>query len=238
MPSHFSTIGFPLASREDFAALAQQLVAEAQPVSTKGGQYLRWKGAAGEEVWLQIDGDQSLIGMNPHYVGRGSVAVRIEKRVKRPDDTILDGAFHGWAAPDEDDGGAYPFVFDSPDAATYVTLRPPQVVDVQLAAFAHEITFHASPEAFDASQADQDLKFAVESFIPSGLFSPDGSTTDPPEALAIFTGHVRESAVRKNAITGATFYWALVETLGGRFDVVIDPELLPAVLSPGGVLSG
>jgi hypothetical protein len=238
MPSHFSTIGFSLASQDDFAALAQQLAAEAEPISTKAGQYLRWKGIAGEEVWLQIDRGNDLIGMNPHFVGRSSVAVRVDARVQRPTDTALDGAFHGWSAPDGGDGGAYPFVFDSPDAATYVTLRPPQVVDVQVAAFAHEIAFYDSPEAFGASQGDEKVKFASQSFIPSGLFAPDGGTTDPPEALAIFTGHVNETAVHKNSITGATFYWALVETLGGLFDVVIDSTLLPAAPSRGGVLSG
>jgi hypothetical protein len=238
MPSHFSTIGFSLASPDEFVALARQLAAEAQPIPTKAGQYLRWTGKAGEEVWLQVDRSHDLIGMNPHFVGRSSVAVRVESRVRRPKDSALDGAFDVWAAPDGEEGGAYPFVFDSPDAATYVTLQPPQVVNVQVAAFAHDVTFHDSPEAFGASQADREVRFASQSFIPSGLFGPDGGKTDPPEALAIFTGHVNEAAVRKNSLTGATFYWALVETLGGLFDVVIDSTLLPAPPSPGGVLSG
>lgn len=239
MPSHFSTIGFSIASQEEFAALAHQLAADAQPISTKRGEYLQWKGGGGEEMWLQVDHTRDLMGMNPHFAGRSSVTVRIESRVRRPNDTELDGAFHGWAAPTDDvQEGAYPFVFDSPDAGTADAMQLPQVVQVQVAAFAHELSLHDSPEAFSASQAGKVARFASQSFIPSGLFTPGEGKTDPPEAHAIFTGHVREAASRRNSITGAAFRWALVDTLGGAFDVVWDPELLSAVPLPGSVLSG
>ena len=39
-------------------------------------------------------------------------------------------------------------------------------------------------------------------------------------------------------VTGHPFWWALVDTLGGTFDVVIDPELLPAAPRRGNVLQG
>ena len=57
---------------------------------------------------------------------------------------------------------------------------------------------------------------------PSGLFAPGGSNLASPESHAVFTGHVIVGGVRQNSITGRAFYWALVDTLGGRYDVVID----------------
>ena len=60
----------------------------------------------------------------------------------------------------------------------------------------------------------------------------------PPRAEAVFSGHVLESGRRTNRLTGADFIWCLVETLGGVYDVVIDPELLPDVPRVGGVLQG
>lgn len=240
MPSHFSTIGFDVQTQEGFVALARQVAEQAQAIPAKPGQYLRWTGGSGEELWLQIDADGDLIGMNPHFGGASSVRVALQARVRRESDTALDGAFHGWADPEQDkpDSGAYPFVFDVPDAATYSDLELPGIAKAQIAAFAHEITFHASPSAHSVSQADQEVKFASQSFIPSGLFTPDGVTTQPPEAMAIFTGHVVQARVRKNAITGAPFYWALVDTLGGTYDVVVEQNLLAHVPSAGGVLSG
>jgi hypothetical protein len=41
-----------------------------------------------------------------------------------------------------------------------------------------------------------------------------------------------------NVISGAQYWWALVDTLGGTFDVVIDPALLPDQPRAGNVVSG
>jgi len=76
------------------------------------------------------------------------------------------------------------------------------------------------------------------SFIPSGLLSPAGRPVDPPEPHALFIGGVVEAEERRHAVTDAPFWWALVETVGGTFDVVIDPELLPTPPRAGNVLSG
>ena len=238
MPSHLSAIGFPVQSQEDYETLVRALAEEAQPISTMQGRYLLWKGGVGEELWLQVDRSNDFVGMNPHFAGQSSVLVRVESRIRRPGDSVLDGAFQGWADPEPDAQGAYPFVFDAPDFAMHASLDPPQVVRVQLAAFAHEVEFHESPEVFGASQADLPVKFASQSFAPVGLFDLDGTKPDPPQAYAMFAGHVTEAGARRNSRTGETFYWALVDTFGGVFDVVIDPALLPAAPSPGGVLQG
>jgi hypothetical protein len=240
MPSHFSTIGFSVESQDDFVELAQQVVGQAQAIPAKGGEYLRWKGGGGEELWLQVDRAGDLIGMNPHFTGKSSVRVGITARIRRPPDTPLDGAFHGWARPpgESAEEGAYPFVFDTPDAATYSEFAPPGVVEAQIAAFAHEITFYDSEQAFDSAQSEREVKFASQSFIPSGLFTPEGGKPDAPEAHAIFTGHIVEAAALRNSHADLPFYWALVETLGGTFDVVIDDSLLPQAPAPGGILSG
>lgn len=240
MPSHFSSIGFPLRTQEEFVALAEQVAGDAEVVPAQVGHYLRWTGSAGEELWLQVDGEERLIGMVPHFTGKSAVRVGITERVTRPSDTSLDGAFHGWASPPEDvpADGTYPFVFDLPDAATYADLVPPAIVDTQIAAFAHDLSFYESEDAFLASQAERSVKFAAKSFIPSGLFAPEGAQPAVPEAMAIFTGVVVESAVCQNAVTGASFLWALVDTVGGSFDVVADPELLSQAPPAGGVVSG
>ncbi len=239
MPSHFSTIGFEVQNQEGLIALVKQVAPQAQAVPAKAGRYLRWVGTSGEELWLQEDKTGALIGINPHFRGKSSVRVRLQARVVREGDTPLDGSFQGWADPEQDrpESGAYPLVFDAPDAAAHVELQLPAIAEVQIAAFAHEISSYNTPEAFLASQEDR-IKFASQSFIPSGMFKPDLTTLAPPEATAIFTGHVIEAEVRKNSLTGRPFFWALVDTLCGKYDVVIDQSLLARVPSEGGVLSG
>ncbi len=91
-------------------------------------------------------------------------------------------------------------------------------------------------EYFNAQESD--MKFAVESFIPSGLFKPDGETTTPPVAQAIFSGRIIETKNRTNGHTAKEYFWAKISVLGDEIDVVADPEILKGKLLNGGILSG
>jgi hypothetical protein len=236
--SHFSSVGFPLRSEADLYELADRIGEHAEPLATDRGTYFRWSDPSGAEVWLQANTDNEGVGMNPHFVGKSTVRVRLTARPDPHSPSPLDGRFHGWADPSdsEEPSGAYPFLFDAPDAGCHDELELPTTVVVQIAAFAHEISAFDSPEAYMASQTHE-VKFASQSFIPSGLFNLEGDDR-PPRAEAIFAGHVRESERRTNRLTGKDFFWCLVDTLGGSFDVVIDPELLTDLPKVGGVIHG
>jgi hypothetical protein len=239
MPSHLSTIGFSIETQEDFVRLAEQISSTAAGVPVKGGAYLRRTGSSGEEFWLQLSARRDLIGMNPHFTGASRIRVGIVARVTRPGDTILDGALHAWASPSEDspEDGAYPFVFDAPDAAAYSDLEIPGIAEAQIAAFAHQVSYFDSEGDYDASQSADDVRFASRSFFPSGLFA-DGTNDAPPTANATFTGQVLQAERRTNGVSNQKFWWALVGTLGGEYDVVIDPALLNRAPAVGGILSG
>lgn len=240
MPSHFSTIGFPIETLEDFDQLAEMTSRTAVEVPVRDGSYLRWTGFGGEEVWLQLSTRRELIGMNPHFSGASRIRVGIEARITRPRGTLLDGALEAWASPsgDSPESGEYPFVFDLPDAAAYPDLEIPGMAEAQVAAFAHQISFFPSEEDYYASQRPHVPGFASRSFIPSGTFRPAGHEVDPPTAEAIFTGQVLQAECRTNPISLKKYWWALVDSLGGAFDVVIDPVLLPQLPAVGGFLSG
>lgn len=222
-----------------FAALADRIGPLSTPIEVEDGIYWRWSSECGAEVWLLTNTDGELVGMTPFFSGDARIRVRLTGRVSRPGDTPLEGAFHGWADPGEidPDSGAFPFVFDAVDYCEYAGMPLPAVVHAQIAAFAHEISVYPTPEAYTASQSGE-IKFASQSFIPLGLFSPEGGSTEPPGSTAIFTGHVAATEAKINSLTGAKFYWARVDTLGGSFDVVIDPELCDTAPVVGGVLSG
>lgn len=161
--------------------------------------------------------------------------VLIKERVENPKDNELDGAFYAWSGNGEDNG--YPFVFDVPDIWTYNNIKLPQVVVIQLSAFAHEIKgFETEKEYFEAQEGE--MKFAVESFIPSGLFEPDGKCTIPPTANAIFSGRIIDTQKRTNTHTNSEYVWAKVSILGNELDVVTDPEIIVGKLVKGGVLNG
>jgi hypothetical protein len=236
--SHFAAIGFPVASGDDFIALAEEAGAIATPVPATLGDYLRWSPTTGEELWLQVTPDHRVVGMNPHFRGRSSMRVQLEARVPRADHTALDGAFRAWAMPEGDDEAArlFPFVFDAPDADVHAALALPATALVQLAGFAHEVVGFPSAEAFAASP--RGATFASRAFIPAGLFGADGEELAEPRAYAVVIGHVQESATLENQLTHRPYHWALLDTYGGAMDVVADPAVLGEMPKPGGVVMG
>jgi len=237
MPSQFSSVGFRVRTGEDLAALATEVADKAERVSTEPGEYLKWAPPSGEQLWLQVTPDGNAMGMTAHFAGLSTIRVAVEARITRPGHTPLEGAFLAWANPPEGTttGGDYPFAFDCPDAATHLDLALPAILTAQVAAFAQRIAVYASPAAHASQSADGG---ASQSFIPSGLISPSGEPVIPPESSALIAGHVIEASPRVNAVSGLPYWWALVATVGGTFDVVIDPELLADCPRAGQVISG
>jgi hypothetical protein len=240
VPSQFSAIGFHVTSGEDLAALASRVAERADTIDAGQGQYLRWAPPSGEQLWLQVKRTGDAMGMNPHFEGKSEVRVALEARVGRKSHTPLDGTFLAWANPPAgaDAGGDYPFAFDCPDAAVHEALPLPAMVTAQIAAFAQQLSVYESEAAYETARVAQGLAFGSRSFIPSGLISPSGEPVTPPESHALIAGHVVEAAERRNAVTDEPFWWALLDTVGGTFDVVIDPSLLSAPVRTGNVLSG
>ena len=240
MPSQFSTLGFSITSGEDLAALASRVADKAERISTPPGEYLKWAPPSGEQLWLQISPKGDAMGMTPHFAGKSSMRLAIEARVARPSHTPLDGTFLAWANPPAGaaTGGDYPFVFDCPNAATHLELALPATVPAQMAAFAQQVSRYESPAEYAASQAAEGVHHASRSFIPSGLISPAGTPVTPPEPHALIAGHVIEASTQVNTVSGRPYWWALLDTVGGTFDVVIDPALLAEQPRAGDVLSG
>jgi hypothetical protein len=101
MSSNLSSIGFQVKTEEQFRDLAETVAQSAFQIKTKKGAYLHWCCDSGVELWLQVNYRNELVGMNPHFAGTGVTRVGLTSRFQRPDDTELDGAFHGWAEPEE-----------------------------------------------------------------------------------------------------------------------------------------
>ena len=235
-----SDLGFLVESKADFEALALKALEHGTDIQTASGTYVRWSPGAGIELWMQLDAAGDVVGLNPHYAGQTRMRVGLTARVPRPESSILDGAFHGWADPAdaEPESGAYPFVFDAPDYELTGGVVVPSICAVQLTAFAHELKAYESEESYEAAQTGP-LKYAAESFIPAGLFNAaSGESTEPPQAHAIFTARVLDTALITNPTSEREFCWAHLRTLGGELDMVADPDLLSGYLTKGGIVSG
>jgi hypothetical protein len=234
--THFSTIGLPLSTDTELLECVERVMPDAEKFPTPHGTYYRWVDPSGAELWIQLNAENELIGVNPHFGGRSRVRVLLTHFLDMGNPNLLEGRFHGWADPTKavaDQSGAYPFLCDAPDAACHLGLTFPTEVDVQVAAFAHDIQVFPNPKAFDATQTS-DTWQTSQSFVPAGLLG----AANEGRAEAAFNGHVIRSERRTNRLTGVEFIWCLVNSTGGTFDVVVDPELLPQLPPAGGVISG
>lgn len=239
--SNFSNIGFTVSSQEELSELINHAYAQGTPIEVNEGVYVIYKDASQAELWVQVNNQNEYVGLNPHYRGKSKRRVRLTNEILSPH-SELDGAFYAWAEPVTDsqevESGQYPFVFDVPDARVYTQVKFPQDLDIQLTAFAQELSVFASEAAFNQSQAEDEVKWATQSFIPSGLFSPKDDGCQGPSAYAIFTGFIKEVELKTNALSQEQFYWLLVDTLGGEVDIVADPRYFIETPQVGGVVSG
>ncbi len=239
MHSHFSSIGFDVSTAQELQDMLRSVLTSASIHAAKGGRYLHWSSYSGAELWVSVDDRKELLGISPHFRGRSRVRVRIESWEKGSADNPLEGAAYGWADPSSSSpsSGAYPFAFTLPDFQLHSSKALPLVVVAQIAAFADDLHVYESEEAFDTSQAGS-VKLAPKSFIPAGLFDvvqQDQITRDP---CAIIAGKVRRHQERVNQMSGNHFHWALIDTLGGSYDVVMPEAPMTKSLHRGAIVHG
>ncbi|WNJ19643.1 hypothetical protein [Pontibacter sp. G13] len=237
--SNLSDIGFPVESHEEFLELINQAYERGKSIEAEMGQYIQYEDASGAELWLQINQAEELIGMNPHFNGKSRRWVCITGPVNRPE-SELDGAFHGWAAPEfpnRPETGMYPFVFDVPNFYTMGEFDFPKSHLVQLTAFAQEITLYDKESDFLDSQPE-DFPMSAQSFIPSGLFDLGEQGPKEPQALGILSGVIKQHEKLTSTLKKGAFHWMLVETLGGEVDVVTDASLCNKAPKEGGIVHG
>jgi hypothetical protein len=241
--SNLSDIGFPVPSGEqDVNEMIQNVLPFVKIIPCPLGIYYKFTDASGAEIYLQANLGQELIGFNPHFEGQSRRLVALTKIIER-DSSELDGGFHAWAAPSDEtkpETGEYPFVFDVPDFRTVGQIELPQTLEVQLTAFAsNEFRIFGNERDYLDSQEDE-IKMASKSFIPTGMFLPDGSGTpiEPPRPIGMFAGEIKKFELKTNTLSKEKFYWFLIETLGGEADVVADPKLIAGEPQIGGVITG
>lgn len=238
MANHFSALGFNVHSKHELGALANYALQEGAQIESLNGDYIWWSPGRGIELWFQINPQKRVMGMNPHFSHNARMTVGLTQLITRSTFNQMEGAFYGWANPQEGGDGDYPFVFDLPDFDLQRHLVLPAVKQVQIAAFAHELTIFANEASYTASQP----QLAPQAFVPIGLVQKIDGEEIPddarPTAMAILSGRIITSEQLKNPFTNLPFHWAKIETFGGEVDLVAASELVTTELRVGGIVHG
>ncbi len=115
-------------------------------------------------------------------------------------------------------------------------LGPIEDVTIELTAYGNEVEVYSDEnEYYERTDSNR----AAESYIPCGLFRPDGTIPDEEDSpYAFMNGVVRIAEEHYDENIG-TFYALLVECLGVRFTALVKPEELGNKLpSEGNIISG
>ena len=204
------------------------------------GEYRILTSNAGPQLWAAVDRRGRVVALTPHYAGTAACRARLTDRITRADESRFEGAFDGWAVSEsltsavDASCDTVPLLFDAPDYLAHLELRLPALVDVQIAAFASECTWHCDLEAFDAAQATAELPLAEQAFLYLDLFQDDPQRA----ATAILSAQVTETALQVNELSEANFRWASAHTLIGDIDIVADPAVVEGEPTAGGLVNG
>lgn len=251
--SNFNQIGFVVNTEEDYNELCLTHSEKAAfEQETPLGIYVCWqeKPDFGPELWIQAEGD-GIIGMHPYFRGKSEVKIGAVDIIDQSKITPLDAPLFCWFNPEDgnpDSGETQCLV----DMVRYFAFdkKLPSMQTLSISAFAQEMEIYESADKYNEIHKgfteedidDDDFSIVdamgLESFFSVGLFT-DEETDELPEPIALFSGTVLETRKMTNPSTGAPYTWALVQSLGGTFDVVVGKEIQgDAEINVGSVLKG
>lgn len=222
--------------------MIRQAINKGKALKAPHGHYIFWSPGAGIELWVPLNEKWEIVGCSPHFSGSSRIRMRITD-LTQDAEIPLEGSLQAIVESEGYDDLYHP-VIDLPD---FDLVRDrwrslPFTATVQLAAFAYYLNCFKRDADFYASQEQESLQFAAESFLPIGLFSkllnPSEAKPMSTKATAILAGHVQLIESRVNPATGRSFYYLSVQMRSTAIDMVADPTIVTGELVTGGVIQG
>ena len=251
MAGDASCIGLSVGGAEAWRDLTARASVKAREVPSKRGHYLVWECPEGPQIWFhgerRRDGSRNITGFNFHFTGPSRVPTNVTHLIDAPKagpwslERPYEGKLRGWAAPVPGAGpeaeGEVSYLCDLPDYDVPRGWKPPRACEVQVAAFARELTIFPDADAFDAAQAGANPPALSRALVSAGAVLGEAAWGET-EAAAQMTGIVMDFEERSNPLTDQAFLWMSVYTLGGTVDVIADPAAAAGVPERGAVVHG
>lgn len=241
MANHHAAIGFHITDQDDLVDLAFAAVNGGEAFESKNGIYVRWDAGNGAEIWAQLDEENKISAINPHFSGKCIVPMGLTRHVELAEGSKMDGGFYAWVAPSSEDfdaSGKYPLVFDCPNFDLLIDEPLPALANVQLSAFAHQMSAYADARAFDKAQAAEEIQHDQKSFLATGLFDENYEELDPPLPMALIVGIVKQARRLENPFGGGYYHHVVLETLHMDIDIVAAVGSSDGIPRSGGIVKG
>ncbi|MDQ7843150.1 MAG: hypothetical protein QN141_02270 [Armatimonadota bacterium] len=242
MSSHFSAVGFPVRSMDEYWALARRAASSGvRDLAADGSALVRWTVDSGPEIWSTVNRAGEVTGAVPFFATGQRHKIAVTGTGEDPDDELA-GWIDGWIEPTEDDepySGAFPLRVDLVNYAVTRTrlVRFPSVHAVELAALAHEADLYPDPQAY-VNAPGEVYRVPLGSFVSSAHFAADEEVASFTEATGMLSAPIDWARLLTNPATGAPYWWMQVTIQGVRLHAFADRETLGGEPAAGRVLAG
>ena len=242
MPSHFSTIGFPVRNMEEYWALAKRAAETGvRNAAADGSALVRWAVDSGPEIWTHVNRAGDVVGAIPFFSTGHTYRLAVTGTGDDPDEE-MEGWIDGWLEPSEDEepySGAFPL---RTSLVNYALARSrlgvfPSVHRLELVALAHEADLFNDDAAY-ASAPGEVYRVPIGSFVSSAHFAADDEEQAFSEATALLTGRIVSARLLTNPATSAPFWWVQVTVGGVTLHTFADRETLGGEPLEGQILGG
>src|SRR6185369_13929354 len=133
--SHFSDIGFPNITREQFVELNKEALMNGKKTNTNEGNYFCLSVEPRIEIWACVPNDKNKApGCNPHFNGITQNKIRVAGVISS-DYSNLENSYTAWINEGKLNTQDYPFNFDCPNFLLNPDVLKKEVM-VQITAFA------------------------------------------------------------------------------------------------------
>lgn len=258
MSTRLHALGFPaewtpelLAHVETMAASRSRLVGAAR------GNYRVWRSQQGAELWFHypqrsikerpraatpgekapVQSDARPAAVTPFHRGLSSCKIKIGRYLAIDRVNPLEGSCMAWLPPPATGGQDQIIVLELAPYGLQPLRTPPYTTTAQIVCFAHAVWAFKDPLTYSRETPSNRR-------IQSGTFSPITEADVPevklsyrqsPITLGLATGIVRRAIRHVNPETGEPYYWMLLETKRGSFDVVANPLQVQGDISEGNI---
>lgn len=258
MSTRLHALGFPaewtskmLAEVETLAASRSRLVGAAR------GNYRVWRSQQGAELWFHYPqrntkesprasaagskppapADARPVAVTPFHRGLSNCKIKVGRYLSLDRVNPLEGSCMAWLPPPPAGGQEQVIVLELAPYGLQPLRTPPYTTTAQIVCFAHAVWAFKDPITYSRETPSNRR-------IQAGSFSPVTEADVPevklsyrqsPITLGLATGVVRRAIRHMNPETREPYYWLLLETKRGSFDVVANPLQVQGDISEGNV---
>ena len=255
MSTRLHALGFSATWTQQTAELLEDLArSKARTVDGPKGHYRLWRSQPGAELWFHYPARASakrptataepppaaghrVTAVTPFHRGLSACKIKIGRVLTLDRANPLEGSCLAWLPPITAGGREQVIVLELAPFALQPLKTPPFHATAQIVCFAHSVWAYPDVPAYTAATPGNRR-------IQAGSFSPITEADVPevklsyrysPVTLGLATGIVKRSIRHINPVTGQPYYWLLLETRRGCFDVVANSDAVTGDISQGHV---